>query len=152
MTSDLAASRWYHKTAGPMAEIKPFLHVGTMEQANMRAVGLDANVLPLIVDVQPHLVKRLRDTGSWDERKLRALQRKGWQAVVYLNRFEGIPLEEFEAARAAVGDIDRLSDAQFRRLLPSARDSLIVFDPAHVRFALVEPEMDPDPSRVVPGF
>lgn len=119
-----------------MGHIRPFLHVGTVEQANMRAAGIGAAVIPFFVEVQPHLVKRLRDTGDWDERKLRALQRKGWQAVIYLNRFEGIPLEEFEAARAMVGNIDGLSDAHFRLLLPSARDSLIVFDPHHLRYGL----------------
>ena len=56
----------------------------------------------------------------------------------YLNRVEGIPLDEFEAARAKLTKrksdgrcpLDTISDARFRRLVPSARDSLVILDPS----------------------
>lgn len=63
--------------------------------------------------------------------------RKGERLATYLNRYEGIPLEEFTSAEDApaarrAGGIDRLSDAAFRKAVPSARDSHIVIDPSIV--------------------
>lgn len=75
---------------------------------------------------------RRRDTGSWRDVDL---QRTHAGLVVYLNRFEGIPLEEFEAARLEHPNFDLLPDAKFRRLIPSARDSMIVIDPGLARIA-----------------
>lgn len=55
----------------------------------------------------------MRDKGSWNVADFRRLERQGYDGVVYLNRYEGIPFEEFEAARAKYGDIDLLPDSKF---------------------------------------
>jgi len=119
----------------------------------MRAAGVGANVIPMRVSADPRKMKRLVDTGDWTERKLAALWRKGWDGVIYLNRFEGIPLEEFEEARAKAGNIDVLPDRMFKRLLPSARESIIVFDPAHVQPLLgnLQAELASRPTEMDPG-
>lgn len=78
-------------------------------------------------------VLRRRDTGSWREKDLREIASRGIGVVIYLNRFEGIPLEEFEEARASCRDIDALSDSRFRKLLPSAHDSCLILDPTMAR-------------------
>lgn len=146
---------WYHKTQDEMTVIRPFIHLGTAAQANMRAAGHGANVIPMEVRVPHHKLKRMRDTGSWDEKKLKALQRKGYQGVIYLNRFEGIPYEEFEAARTRVRDIDKLPDSRFKQIMPSAEESIIVFDPRDVTPKLAPTRLpeshathlnDPEPS------
>ena len=47
----------------------------------------------------------------------------GHDGIIYLNRFEGIPLAEFDAVRAAGNNLDTMSDAEFRKAVPSAKDS-----------------------------
>ncbi|AWE88943.1 hypothetical protein CSC28_7041 (plasmid) [Pseudomonas paraeruginosa] len=50
-------------------------------------------------------------------------------AIVYLNRYEGLTTEVIERLSAS-GDLSRLddmTDAQFRKVVPEARDSYIVF-------------------------
>ena len=122
---------WWHGSAGPLIEIRPFLHVGTVAQARMRA-GPACHLTRIAVQGRINII-RMRDTGSWRKADLRrALSRKA-DVVVYLNRFEGIPLEEFDAARERVSDLDGLADAAFRRLVPSASDSLILLNPAIAR-------------------
>ncbi|MFZ3481660.1 hypothetical protein [Sphingomonas sp. 3-13AW] len=118
---------WWHGSTEPLTEVKPFLHVGTIEQASMRG-GRGCHLVR--VGVAAGKVARRRDTGSWRLQDLQHLRSRGTGIIVYLNRYEGIPIEEFEAARAACRDIDALSDARFRKLLPSARDSLIILDEA----------------------
>lgn len=106
--------------------IRPHLHLGTLEQARMRSgrclTRVTARARPCV---------RLLDKGEnvWRPDRLDPVIRKGVDWVVYLNRTEGIPLHEFEAAAAKHPRFDDVSDALFRRLLPSARDSLILLDP-----------------------
>lgn len=116
----------YHSSNHETFEPRRLLHVGSLAQARMRG---GRHLFQL--ELEPGLrVPRLRDHGSWN---IRALMRHATRSrlAVYLNRHEGIPLEEFEAARAMT-DIDRLADSAFRRLLPSAEDSWIVLDVAAV--------------------
>jgi hypothetical protein len=113
----------YHSSGEPTLAPRPLLHVGTVEQARMRG-GRHLHRLSLIA---PPRMPRLRDRGDWSPRTLARHARRSAMAV-YLNRHEGIGLEEFEAARA-MADIDAMPDHAFRRLLPSAADSWIVFDP-----------------------
>lgn len=125
-------AEWWHGSREPLLEIRPFLHVGSLAQAQMR--GGRGCVLTR-VEILPGRTLRRRDVGSWREKDLRAIASRGAGLVSYLNRFEGIPIEEFVEARATCRDIDRLSDAMFRRLLPSAAESMIVIDPALARIA-----------------
>lgn len=101
----------YHKTAGDFDRFKPYSHFGTARQAEMRGVSGNG-VHTRRVSVSGTKWKRMKDTGSWDERAL-------W--------------EEFEAAWAKYGDLDRLSDTQFKKACPSAEDSYIVFDPYRIK-------------------
>jgi hypothetical protein len=116
----------YHSSADPNLAPARLLHVGTLDQARMRG-GRHMHRLMIRPGVR---LPRLRDHGSWS---VRTLMRHAARArvAVYLNRHEGIPLEEFDRARA-IGDIDRMTDTRFRQLLPSAMDSWIILDPAAV--------------------
>jgi len=119
MTETLIA---YHSSNDEELLPKRMLHVGSLAQARMRG-GRHLHRVTL----QPGIrMPRLRDHGSWNARTLmRHVPRA--RVAVYLNRHEGIPLEEFDAARARC-DIDRLADDRFRRALPSSSDSWIVLD------------------------
>lgn len=106
------------------------VHFGTEAQARMRA-GRSGRLLAAELDV--FQVRRSQDTGGEWKAKIRQAKAAGFNALVYLNRYEGIPLERFEALAAQGLDPDRLSDAEFRRAIPEAQDSWIVFDLAFVR-------------------
>lgn len=69
------------------------------------------------------------DCGEGWDRVCVPARRKGRQAVVYLNRFEGFQ----DADVACADDVDHLPDSQFRRLYPQADWSLIVMDGAILR-------------------
>jgi hypothetical protein len=44
--------------------------------------------------------------GSWNRRTLGAIERQDYDGVVYLNRYEGVPLEAFDRARQrGIGDV-----------------------------------------------
>ena len=74
---------------------------------------------------------RVMDRGenSWRADRLARHERacRGW--IVYLNRFEGLDLDRYMEAKRTRPALDELSDAAFRRLVPSARDSLVLLDP-----------------------
>ena len=129
--------RLYHATrsAEDFSAFAPFSHFGTPAQANMRGgEGRGASrIIPVLVRLRR--VKRLTDknNGQWPAAKLRQLARQGYDGVVYLNRYEGIPHAEFEAVRQKGIDPDRIADSEFKRRIPSAADSYIVFDPKNVR-------------------
>lgn len=126
----------WHSGAAHLApsDIGPLLHAGTLEQARMRAGRRLTRI-----EIRDVAAVRLKDRGEngWSQKALKDAMRRGERLATYLNRYEGIPLEEFAAAEAApaarrVGGIDRLSDAAFRKAVPSARDSHIVIDPSIV--------------------
>ena len=135
MTGDIEA--WHAgKTHLDRKDVAPFLHAGTFEQARMRSKG------PLTrLTLRPRRIRRVVDRGEnrWSEKRLSDALSRGFDMIVYLNRFEGIPMWEFEAAREILtmrgrsDCLDRISDGRFHRLVPSARDSVIILDPAIVR-------------------
>ena len=55
------------------------------------------------------------------------LQDAGYDGIVYLNRSEGLTQEEYDATNN--GEVNELSDEEFKRIAPSARDSYILFKP-----------------------
>ncbi len=77
-------------------------HAGTLDQATMRARGVLHQV-----EVDITRVRRSRDTvGNWKNR-VRDARSRGFDAIVYLNRYEGIPRERFDALMQD-GSFDRL--------------------------------------------
>ncbi|AXK44019.1 hypothetical protein [Erythrobacter aureus] len=122
--------RVWHATAADFDTFAPFSHFGSRAQAEMRCPpgGHLLEVELLVADP-----KTMKDTGGWDERQLKRLQKQGWDGVRYLNRYEGIPQSAFERARAKYANIDRLSDANFQKALPEASESWIVFDPRNAK-------------------
>ncbi len=122
--------RLYHGTSSDFEEFAPFSHFGTAAQASMRA---GTQVIPVFARLRK--IKRLRDNnnGQWNAATLRSLERKGYDGIIYLNRYEGIPKKEFEDAYEKGIDLDKVSDSQFRKLIPSAEDSYIIFDPNNVK-------------------
>ena len=128
----------YHGTDKIFTEFSPFSHFGTEAQARMRN---SKYIIPVLV--RGRKFKRTRDIGSWPKAKLaqmRALARQGYDGVIYLNRYEGIPLEMFQAAykQVPLDRLNSLSDRQFKKLVPAAEDSYIIFDPRNIRMAAHE--------------
>lgn len=106
--------------------VRRFLHLGTLSQARSRAGRIITRVT-----ARNAPCARVVDRGenSWREDRLARHERacRGW--VVYLNRFEGLDLERYLEAKRMRPGLDDLSDGAFRRLVPSARDSLVLLDP-----------------------
>ncbi len=126
----------YNGTAACFDKLAPGrdggIHLGTREQALMRAGGRSARLFE--VTIRPRKIRRSRDTGGNWASIIRSARSAGCDAVVYLNRYEGIPLEAIERAKAAgAEDLDRLSDGRFRKILPESCDSWIVFSPEDIQ-------------------
>jgi len=121
---------WWHGSTRPLTEIRPFLHLGTIEQARMRG-GRGCHLTK--VAIESCRKTRKRDKGHWTPAELKRLLMQKTEIIVYLNRYEGIPLEEFDAARLKCAAFDDLPDAGFARLVPSAADSIIIVDPGVAR-------------------
>lgn len=117
----------YHGTT-PGFTLRPHepIHLGTEQQATMRARG---KVVAFAVTAT--LFKRTRDAvGDWG-RQIAAARRQGYEGLVYLNRYEGIPLARVLALaeQGYAGDrLDALPDRQFRRLVPEAADSYLLLN------------------------
>lgn len=136
MQADGSMVAW-HSGSSPLVQssIRPHLHLGTLRQAQSRG----GRVLCRVV-LRPGTAKRLRDKAEqeWCPKRLRPLERSGIDYAVYLNRHEGVDLDEVAAARVdarvrrSKGSIDGIPDMLFRTLIPSAQDSLIIIDPNRV--------------------
>ena len=99
------------------------IHVGTQAQAVMRNPAFLHRVSALI---DPCRLTRSRDTGGHWASKVRRARLRGADAIVYLNRWEGVPMNR------AAADLDALSDKAFRSAVPEAEDSLIILDESSV--------------------
>lgn len=126
------------------------LHLGPRQQADHRvdrtpAWGMpddafqpDARMHAFRIRLEPRQVALVRDCCSFWGDLGRAARARGIKALVYLNRFEGIPPHEVQAATKATkgwmmpsfGQVrfSDLTDGQARRLLPSAMWSLFLLD------------------------
>lgn len=130
----------YHATGAVFDEFQPGkdggIHFGTAAQANMRAPAR-ANVIPVYLHAKK--LKRIRDSeGNWKKAIARA-KREGYDGIVYLNRYEGIPREEFQVAYdkgMSQELMDKIPDKKFRKEFPSAEDSYIVFNAGQIKSAL----------------
>lgn len=103
----------------------------------MRCKGPGANLVPVFLLAER--VKRVRDRGgSWGAVMKRATS-GGFDAIVYLNRYEGIQLRSLEQALEAGVDPDKISDNDFRAWFPEARDSYLVPSAEQVVMAIPAP-------------
>jgi len=102
------------------------LHLGSIEQAAMRC----GHGYFHLMEVQPDKMRRIKDKGSDKRATITRARRSGMDALVYLNRYEGITTESLEAAleRYTNDQIDSFTDAKFRRVFPEARDSYILLN------------------------
>jgi len=105
-------------------------HFGTYGQAQIRSLGEGQRIIEAKVSFRR--LRRVRDTGGAWREQIEKAKRSGYDAIVYLNRYEGISLESINRAQAAGVDLDALSDREFRQHCPEARDSLIVFSPQQI--------------------
>lgn len=126
---------WYHSGAALLdhRNVLPGLHVGTYAQALMRAGRIITKIT-----IDREVFARVKDdvTSVKVKKVIMAAHSQGVAAMRYLNRVEGIPLEEFERARKELKsygpglDLDTISDNTFCKIVPSAHDSLIILDPS----------------------
>lgn len=110
------------------------LHFGSIEQAVMRTRNAGRRIFAAeLLIAQP---RRSKDTGGNWANIIKAAKAAGKDAIVYLNRYEGLTTEIIERLSKA-GLLDRLddmTDAQFRRVVPEATDSYIIFSLDQVRW------------------
>jgi hypothetical protein len=124
------------------------LHLGTRAQAAMRNAAFLHEV-----EVEVARIRRSHDRGGDWAGRIRAARAEGCDAIVYLNRYEGLDVSVIErlAASANLEGLDDVPDAVFRKIVPEARDSLILLRPERARIlrviARAVPEQDagPDP-------
>jgi len=110
----------------PAKTVDGGLHFGTLEQATMRA-GKQSRLIRAYLLASR--LRRCKDTGGNWKALIASAKRAGMDGIVYLNRYEGITTEVI-ARLSASGELQRLdamTDAQFRKAVPEAVDSFIVF-------------------------
>jgi len=122
MTSGSEGNLW-HSSDAPLTRenVAPGLHAGSREQAVMRR---PKGILHRIVLDRKSTVTRMRDRGHWETRRMAGAARRA-DVALYLNRFEGVHADDLDAA---ILNADA-SDAEFRRLVPSASYSWIILRP-----------------------
>ncbi|MCP5230922.1 MAG: hypothetical protein H6948_02310 [Zoogloeaceae bacterium] len=110
-------------------------HFGSAPQANMRGVSGKKRLIPAYLAIKNP--RRVTDRTGWSQ-AIKTAKSREHDGIVYLNRVEGISLDEFESARAKLrgGEtLDNIPDTKFRRLIPSAQDSYIAFRPEQIKSA-----------------
>jgi hypothetical protein len=114
------------------------LHLGTRAQAEMRNGSYLHEV-----EVEVNRTRRSRDPGGDWSGRIRAARAAGVEAILYLNRYEGIGADTIEklALSGELSGLDRLTDRAFRALVPEGRDSLVLLDPSKARIlSVVRPD------------
>lgn len=115
---------------------KEGIHFGSVSQANMRS---GKKMIKAYLSIQK--MKRVKDTnGSW-VKAIKSAKSSGYDGIIYLNRYEGIPYERFESLRKqGITDekMDSMSDTQFKKLVPEAQDSYITFEPDQIKIVSKE--------------
>lgn len=115
------------------------IHLGTREQALMRNSAFLHRV-----SFSGDRVRRSKDLGMGWGPKIRDARRFGFDAISYLNRYEGLSNEDIVRI-SEHRNPDGLTDGQFRKLAPSARESVIALAEEDVRVI----EVVPGPGRVL---
>lgn len=122
-------------------------HFGTGEQAKMRNGKTVVEAYLAIKNL-----RRVKDAvGNW-EKVVKSAKAAGFDGLVYLNRYEGVPLERFEELRArGISDerMDKMPDAKFRKLVPEARDSFVAFRPEQIKSVNNRGTFDPNDPRIL---
>jgi hypothetical protein len=127
---------YYHGTRDTFEQFDPNktvdggLHFGTEAQARMRA-GKTGTVIPAYLAAERLALAR-DDGGNWKQ-KIAAAKKNGKDGIIYLNRFEGCPIESIMYAQEHRIDMQAISDAEFRRHFPWAEESIIVFDASQIK-------------------
>lgn len=105
-------------------------HFGSQDQARMR----NPTVLHE-VEVDIGKARRCKDRGGDWKGRIRDAKAAGFSAIVYLNRYEGMTAEIIARLQSEgrLSRLDDLSDAEFRKLVPEAQDSHILWDPDRIR-------------------
>jgi hypothetical protein len=162
VSASTVKSRLWHGSSGwagspdPSSTVDGGLHAGTFAQASMRS---RAQMVALRLDVSR--VRRCRDRGGGWRDRISDARSRGFDAIVYLNRYEGLGADRIDdlARRGLLPGLDSLDDAAFRRLVPEAGDSWIVWDPGRIlveavldKEAASSPGFDPDGLLLQPGF
>ena len=119
---------WHARPHGRRVMTTGF-HAGTFAQAQMRHPRGEMMLVELWPDIP---AKRIKDAGTWSEGSYN-VSKSSAPALVYLNRYEGIGVESAQRIAAEVKNADRLTDAQFLKYAPDARDSYIVLDPSWIK-------------------
>jgi len=107
------------------------LHIGTREQALKR----NGDILLKIEFSIERPCRAKDDGGSW-RAKIKAAKARKCDGIVYLNRHEGIPYDRLHSLTDSgmyLHHIDLLPDAKFKKLLPEAEDSYLLFSTKHVK-------------------
>lgn len=120
------------------------LHFGSQEQARMRA-GKHGRLIAAHVEITS--AQRSRDLGGGWKRRIQQAKAAGHDAIVYLNRYEGLSIERVMQAQREGVELDTLTDAQFRRYVPEAQDSWIVFSLDQVKLLPEPTPTSPRPRR-----
>jgi len=104
------------------------IHFGSNQQAALRSTGKNSRIIDTQIDVRKP--KRCKDDGSGWKNKIKSAKRSGYDSIVYLNRYENMTTERVEqlSQSGKLDTLDSLSDAAFKKLVPEAQDSYIVFD------------------------
>lgn len=105
------------------------VHGGTEAQARMRG-GKSARLIAFEVDINHP--RRCRDEGGNWAKRIKQARAAGHDAIVYLNRYEGIPAARVDQAIADGVDLDALSDSAFKKRVPEAEDSYIILHPQDI--------------------
>ena len=139
----------YHGTREKFDEFAPNkegIHFGTGEQAKMRN---GKKVIKAYLSIQK--LKRVKDTNGYWTKAVKTAKSGGHDGIVYLNRYEGVPYERFEELRKkGISDekMDSMSDAQFKKLVPEAQDSYIVFEPNQIKSVDNKGSFDPESNNI----
>lgn len=118
-------SKQFIEQMDPEKTIDGGVHLGTHAQASMRN-----NTYLYEIQVTFSNVKRIKDQPLGMRHQIDKARKAGYDALVYLNRYEGMTNERIEAL-AKSGDLprlDNLSDREFSKLVPEAADSYVLLD------------------------
>jgi len=105
-------------------------HFGTYNQA----ISKGSKIIPVRLKVKNFLRSIDRDSASSWRKEIEWAKSMACDGIVYLNRFEGLPLLSWWDH--AQEKLMKLSDAEFKRLMPLAEDSYIVFSASQI---IIEP-------------
>lgn len=126
----------YHGTREQFDQLDPKhtvdggLHFGSLAQAKMRC-GSKGRIIK--AEVRIAKARSSKDAGGNWASKIKSAKSAGFDAISYLNRYEGIDIDSLNKVLDSGKDPDRMTDAQFRKAFPEAEESVIVFNVDQVR-------------------